>query len=144
LLLGGRNLSDYLGGDPLGVAIGGFFLAMALASAVLTTRYFYRRHGSLAALGYVVAFWGLIGAGLALVARGRPNWQSLVALGVCVLANAGYGVYLEVRRKDLRIQPEEKSTGPAPAMRRCPKCGLSVDAKLPKCPMCGAEAQKRS
>lgn len=127
------------GADWLGLVLGGFFLAMALAVAVLTTRFFYRRYGSLAALGYVVAFWGLIGAALALVAGGRPNWQSLVAIGGCVLLNAGYGIYLEVRRKDLRIRPEDRTPASGPAMRRCPKCGLSVDAKPPRCPMCGAE-----
>ena len=127
------------GADWLGLLIGGFFLAMALAVALLTTRFFYRRYGSLAALGYVVVFWALIGAGLALVAAGKPNWQSLVAIGGCVLLNAGYGVYLEVRRKDLRIRPEERAPAPGPAMRRCPKCGLSVDATLKKCPICGAE-----
>jgi hypothetical protein len=127
------------GADWLGLLVGGFFLAMALAVALLTTRFFYRRYGSLAALGYVIAFWGLIGAALALVAGGRPNWQSLVAIGGCVLLNAGYGVYLEIRRKDLRIRPEDRApAAPGPSMRRCPKCGLSVDAKPARCPMCGA------
>ena len=138
-MFGGRTVE---GADWLGFAIGAFFLAMALAVAGLTMRYFYRRHGSSAALGYVFVFWALIGGALALVARGRPNWQSLMAVGFCVLANAGYGVYLEVRRKDLRMAPEQKNPAPAPAMRKCPGCGLSVDAKAPKCPMCGAVTGK--
>jgi len=138
-LFGGRIIEDYLGGDPLGVAVGAFFLAMALAVALLTTRYFYRRRGSLGALLYAAAFWGAIGLGLLAVARGRPNWPSLVAVGLCVLANAGYGAYLEIRRKDLRVRPEDGAPAPPP-LRKCPKCGLAVDAKLPACPMCGAKS----
>lgn len=140
-MFGGRTVE---GADWLGLLIGGFFLAMALAVALLTTRFFYRRYGSWAALGYAAVFWGLIGGALAWVAGGRPNWQSLVAIGGCVLANAGYGIYLEVRRKDLRIRPEDRESAPGPSMRRCPKCGLSVDAKPAKCPMCGAPAGSRA
>ncbi|HOX06180.1 MAG TPA: hypothetical protein PK280_07250 [Planctomycetota bacterium] len=140
-MFGGRAVP---GTDWLGLAVGGFFLVMALAAAVLTTRFFFRRWGSLAALGYVAAFWALIGGALALVAGGRPNWQSLMAVGICVLANAGYGVYLEVRRKDLRITPEQKAAASAPkaSMRSCPQCGLSIDARMKKCPMCGSSAEK--
>jgi MFS family permease len=132
-LFGGRTIE---GADWLGVAIGGLFLAMALTVALLTTRYFYRRRGSLAALAYVAGFWGLIGLGLVAAWGGRPNWPSLVAIGACVLVNAGYGVYLETRRKDLRAPPVEAEQPLPPAMRKCPTCGLTVDAKLPECPIC--------
>lgn len=123
----------------MGAVIGGFFLAMALAVAILSTRYFFRKRGPNAAFLYVAGFWGLMALALVLVARGKPNWLSLIAVGLCLLTNAAYGVYLEMLRKDLREAPRDgDESAPQQAMRKCPGCGLSVDAAREKCPMCGA------
>ena len=127
--------------DWLGIALGAFYVAMALAVAMLTARFFYRRSGPAAAFTYAILFWGAV-AGVILVAtRGRPSRPSVIAAAVAALVTLGYAGYLAACRKDLRVRPGD-TPPPAPVQRQCPGCGLTIGAELPKCPACGANQEQ--
>ena len=127
--------------DWLGIALGAFYVAMALAVAMLTARFFHRRSGPAAAFTYAILFWGAV-AGVILVAtRGHPSKPSVIAAAVAALVTLGYAGYLAACRKDLRVRPGD-APPPAPAQRQCPGCGLTIGAELPKCPACGANQEQ--
>ena len=134
-----RIIEDYLGGDWYGLVLGGFFLAFGLVLALAAVRYFYRRKGPAAAFAFALVFWGGAGGALVALTGAKTSWPSLAAAGAAALVSLGYAWYLAAFRKNLRLSPEEINPQPAPALRKCSGCGLNIDAKLAKCPMCGAE-----
>jgi len=102
-------------------------------------RYFYRRRGTLAGVGFPLVYWSaLILAGLA-VTRGNMTWPSILICATCGAIATGYSLYLATRRKDLRITPADDDAAseaqPEP-LRTCPRCGVKIDARGRKCPVC--------
>jgi hypothetical protein len=68
------------------------------------------------------------------------TWQSLTICLGCALVAVGYAAYLAAFRKDLRLSAgEDPEPAAAPPMRTCPGCGVQVDSRTSKCPLCGAE-----
>jgi len=124
--------------DWLGITLGAFYVAMALAVAMLTARFFYRRSGPAAAFAYAVLFWGAVTGVILVATRGHPSKPSMIAAVIAALVTVGYAGYLAACRKDLRIRPGD-APPPAPAQRQCPGCGLTIGAEFAKCPACGAD-----
>jgi hypothetical protein len=103
-------------------------------------RYLHRRRGPAWGIAFPAAYWVLLVGGGLLVTRGNMTWQSLLACLACAAISTGYGVYLAIRRGDLRAADAGWEESPEPSMRSCPGCGLDIDARSRKCPACGRES----
>ncbi len=117
-------------------------MLIGLLLTVPASRYFFRRRGPAVAITFAALFWAAVILAALLVNRGNLTWSSAAVSGAGALIGVGYPVYLAVRRKDLRgpAAEEREEEAAAPALRRCPGCGLNVDGATEKCPVCGAKA----
>ena len=135
----------YRGSDWLSLSLGGFFLLIGLVLTVPASRYFHRRRGPAAAIGFSAAFWAAVILAALALNRGYMSWPSLVACCGCAVVAVGYSTYLAVWRRDLRVEPAgEQAEVKKPALRRCPACGLEVDSRPLRCPACGAGGEKET
>lgn len=132
-------IENYLGADALGVTLGSLYLLIGLAAALVATRYFHRRRGPAWAFGFAAVFWTVDFGAMFLLARGQPAWQSLVSLGLSAFVNFGYAAFLALRRGRATTDGVGDAP-PPPAQRKCPGCGLTIDGRYGKCPMCGSKA----
>jgi hypothetical protein len=103
------------------------------------SRYFYRRRGPAAGIGFPAAYWAtIVAAGLFFTRMHLSVGSLLICLAAAGVA-IGYAVYLAVWRKDLRMgRRASGDAAAARAIRECPGCGIKIDAEAAECPVCGA------
>jgi len=134
------GIERYLGADALGVTLGALYLFIGLLAALVAAGYFHRRKGPAWAFGFAALYWALNFGLMTALARGKPAWQSLVSLGISALITFGFAAFLALRRGRPPAGTEDSAPTP-PAQRKCPGCGLTIDGRYEKCPMCGAKRQ---
>lgn len=122
---------------PVRTGIGLALVALALVGALLAARYFFARRGAAAALGFATLFWGGI-AGAWLLAGGRVGLAEKLEPAAAWLLTVLYVGYLAAFRGRLRGRYPGAPEAERPALRRCPGCGLAVDAGRERCPVCGS------
>ncbi len=116
-------------------------MVIGLLLTIPASRYFHRRRGPAVAITFAAFFWAAVVVAALLLNRGHMSWGSAAISTASALVGVGYPVYLALHRRDLRVVPGERDEADLarPPTRRCPGCGLTIDAKKERCPVCGAE-----